>query len=123
MPDASPTIRGLDWGQVTVEEHGAFRDAKCWPGGARGWDWDETGTSHSPGIQVADVEELVDQGAQRVILSRGQNRRLQVQDETLAWLEEQGVEAEVLESNAAVDRYNELAAKGEAVGALIHSTC
>lgn len=122
-PERSPAIEELSWGEVTVEGHGSFRDAKLWPGGARGWDWDETGTSHAPGVQVADVEELVDQGAEVVVLSRGQNRRLQVPDETLDWLIDQGVSAEVLESNAAVERYNELARDGQAVGALIHSTC
>jgi hypothetical protein len=119
----SPRVVDLSWGEVRVEDHGAFRDAKLWPGGARGWDWNETGTSHTPGVQVADVEELVDEGAEVVVLSRGQNRRLQVQDETLDWLIDQGVSAEVLESNEAVERYNELAEDGQAVGALIHSTC
>jgi hypothetical protein len=122
MAESSPTVEELSWGQVDVDAHGSFRDAKLWPGGARGWDWNETGTSHVPGIQVADVEELVEKGAERVVLSRGQNERLQVKDETLAWLEDQDVEVEVLESNAAVERYNELAGE-EPVGALIHSTC
>lgn len=116
-------VEELSWGEVTVEEHGVFRDVKLWPGGARGWDWDETGTSHTPGVQIADVEELVDQGAEVVVLSRGQNRRLEVPEETLEWLIDQGVSAEVLESNQAVERYNELARDGQRVGALIHSTC
>lgn len=123
MPDTPPKVEDLSWGEVRVQAHGTFRDAKLWPGGARGWDWNETGTHHTPGIQIADVEELVDHGAEWVILSRGQNRRLSVKDETLAWLAEQGVEAEVLESNAAVERYNELADADRPVGALIHSTC
>ncbi len=119
----SPEITELTWGSVTLEDHGMLRDAKCWPGGARGWDWKETGTHHDPGIQVADVEELVEKGAEHVILSKGQQERLQVHPDTLAWLEERGVEAEVLETNAAVERYNALARDGEPVGALIHSTC
>lgn len=119
---SSPVIEDLSWGRVEVEDHGSFRDAKLWPGGARGWDWNETGTSHVPGTQVADVREVVEQGAEIVILSKGQNERLQVQQETLDWLSERGVETEVLESNAAVRRYNELAG-AEPVGALIHSTC
>lgn len=119
----SPRIKALAWGSVTVEGHGSFRDAKLWPGGARGWDWDETGTSHVPGVQVADVEEVVEKGARRVVLSRGQNERLQIQSETVDWLEEQGVEVEVLESNEAVARYNDLVLGDEPVGALIHSTC
>lgn len=126
MPSAtSPKISDLSWGRVEVDAFDrteTYRDAKLWPGGSRGWDWNETGTSHDPGIQPADVEELVDNGADTVILSRGQNRRLQVQDETLDWLEQRGVEVEVLESNEAVRRYNELA-DDEKVGALIHSTC
>lgn len=120
---ASPKITGLSWGTTDVDEHGSFKDAKLWPGGARGWDWDETGTSHSPGIQPADVEELLDHGAEIVVLSRGQRRRLAVMDDTIAAAEERGASAEVLETTAAVERYNELAAEGRAVGALIHSTC
>ncbi len=123
MPDQAPKIAELSWGTVEVPGHGSFRDAKLWPGGARGWDWNETGTSHTPGIQIADVEELVQNDAQHVILSKGQNERLQVQEATLKWLHEQDVTVEVLETNQAVDRYNRLAREEEAVGALIHSTC
>lgn len=123
MPKRSPPIKDLSWGSVTIEGHGSFRDAKIWPGGARGWDWDETGTRHVPGVQIADVEEIVEEGARRVILSQGQNERLHVQPATLDWLNEQGAEAEVLESNDAVARYNDLVLAGEPVGALVHSTC
>lgn len=120
---ASPTIDTISWGTTRVEDHGAFKDAKLWPGGARAWDWDETGTAHDPGIQPADVEELIDQGAETVVLSRGMNRRLQVMDRTLQSLESEGVEVHVLQTEEAVEQYNELAAEGEPVGALIHSTC
>lgn len=122
MDARSPSVRSLAWGSVTTDV-GSFRDAKLWPGGGRGWDWNETGTSHRPGIQPADVFELIDHGARTVVLSRGQQRRLLVMDATLEQLQDQDVAVEVLESNAAVDRYNELAVEGEAVGALIHSTC
>jgi hypothetical protein len=119
----SPRIEKLEWGRLEIGGGRTFKDAKLWPGGARGWDWNETGTRHTPGIQPADVEELLAHGAQIVILSRGQNRRLEVMDETLATLEERGVEAHVLETREAVDRYNALAGQGKPVGALIHSTC
>jgi hypothetical protein len=121
----SPRIDEISWGKIRVDEQGEakrYKDAKLWPGGSRGWDWGETGTHHDPGIQPADVEELVEQGATTVVLSRGMNRRLKVKEETISWLEERGVEAEVLETKAAVERYNELA-ETEEVGALIHSTC
>ncbi len=128
MADAettSPVILNCEWGSIRVasdEGPAQYKDAKLWPGGSRGWDWNETGTHHSPGIQPADVEELVDNGADVVILSRGQNLRLQVQDRTVDWLQSRGVDVEILETLEAVDRYNELVDDTK-VGALIHSTC
>jgi len=126
--DTSPRITHVSWGRLDVEngsENGAqsFKDAKLYPGGARAWDWNETGTSHSPGIQPADVEELLDHGASVVILSRGMNRRLQVKDETLDLLDEAGVETHVLPTEQAVERYNELQEAEEPVAGLFHSTC
>ena len=122
MP-ASPRIASRTWGEVVVDGHGAFRDAKLWPGGARGWDWSETGTHHVPGIQPADVEELLDHGATVVVLARGVHERLQVMETTRARLDAAGVEAHVLPTPEAVRRYNDFAEAGKAVGALIHSTC
>lgn len=119
----SPRITHLAWGELQVDgEARSFKDAKLFPGGAREWDWSETGTSHDPGIQPADVEELVERGAATVILSRGVNERLRVRPETLEFLERRGVEAHVLQTEEAVERYNDLAGR-EPVGALIHSTC
>ena len=40
----SPRIMGVVWGRIEVEGVGTFRDAKIFPGGAREWDWNETGT-------------------------------------------------------------------------------
>ncbi len=121
----SPRIADISWGQVTVASNGdtvSYKDVKLWPGGSRAWDWNETGTSHNPGIQPADVEELIEHGATAVVLSRGMHQRLKVKPETLEWLEERGVAAHVLETQKAVARYNELA-EDTAVGGLIHSTC
>lgn len=119
----SPKITKLSWGVLGVEgSERPFKDAKLYPGGAREWDWNETGTRHEPGIQPADVEELLAHGARVVVLSKGINRRLQVMPETLRLLEEKGIEFHVLQTEKAVRRYNELR-EHEAVGALIHSTC
>lgn len=120
----SPRVTDLSWGRTEVEgTESPYRDAKLWPGGSREWDWNETGTSHVPGIQPADVEELVEHGAETVILSRGRHGRLRVREETLSFLEERGVDVRVLPTEEAVARYNELAEAGEPVGGLVHSTC
>jgi hypothetical protein len=113
----------LSWGCIKVETFDKpFKDAKLYPGGAREWDWNETGTRHVPGIQPADVQELLDHGSKVIILSKGMNERLQVEDRALQNLAEQDISAHVLQTEAAVELYNKLC-ESEAVGALIHSTC
>ena len=122
--DSSPRITHISWGCLEVEGRAQpFKDAKLYPGGGRAWDWNETGTSHSPGIQPADVEELLEHGAEVVVLARGMNERLQVKPDTLQRLDDAGVDTYVLQTEAAVERYNELQAAGTPVGGLFHSTC
>ncbi|MDP8972009.1 MAG: Mth938-like domain-containing protein [Actinomycetota bacterium] len=121
---SSPLVTHLSWGRLQVEGwDGQFKDAKLFPGGAREWDWSETGTSHEPGIQPADVEELLDWGATVVVLSKGFQERLQVRRETLRKLEERNVPVYVERTGEAVRLYNELSEENEKVGALVHSTC
>lgn len=120
----SPRITHISWGCLEIEgREQPFKDAKLYPGGARAWDWNETGTSHDPGIQPADVEELLEHGASVVVLSRGMNERLKVKPETLNMLEEADVETHVLQTKRAVRRYNELQEADQPVGGLFHSTC
>ena len=121
--DSSPRITHISWGCLEIEGgEKSFKDAKLYPGGARAWDWNETGTSHSPGIQPADVEELLEQGAEAVVLSRGMNERLKVKPETLQYLKDAGVEVYVVQTEKAVERYNALCDE-RPVGGLFHSTC
>jgi hypothetical protein len=117
----SPRITHLSWGRLETEG-GVFKDAKLYPGGAEEWDWNETGTSHDPGIQPADVGRLLEYGANVVILSRGFHERLGVAPETLRMLEEKGVTMHVAQTGEAARLYDELR-ETEKVGALIHSTC
>src|SRR5690606_27017026 len=98
----SPRISRLSWGQIEVAGHRAFKDAKLYPGGAREWDWRETGTRHVPGIQPADVAELLEHGAEVVVLSKGVLERLQVCPETLELLQRRGLPAHVRPSEVAL---------------------
>ena len=122
QPRRSPRITRLSWGHLEIEGARAFKDAKLYPGGAREWDWRETGTHHLPGIQPADVAELLDHGAEVMVLSKGILERLRVCPETLAMLEDRGVAVHVLQTGQAGARYNELS-RGAPVGGLFHSTC
>ena len=118
----SPLIDDLEWGQITTVV-GNFKDAKLWPGGGRDWDWTETGTHHSPGIQPADVEELLDNGSRIIVLSQGMWQKLKTKPETLKLLKQKDIITSVLKTKAAVKRYNELAQEDKPVGGLFHSTC
>src|SRR5499427_4765114 len=69
--ERSPRILDLSRGHMQVEGIGTGKDFKLYPGGGRAWGWAETGTRHSPGIQPADVEELLAHGATSVVLSLG----------------------------------------------------
>lgn len=117
----SPRITAIAWGRIEVEGAGTFRDAKGFPGGAREWDWCETGTEHTLGIQPADVRELLDHGATTIELSQGMLKRLEICPETSDLLKQQGVAVCALPTQDAVDLYNDLR-KTERVAGLFHTT-
>jgi hypothetical protein len=119
----SPRIKQAAWGRIEVEGLGVGRDFKLWPGGGRAWDWAQTGTRHAPGIQPADVEELLDHGSKVVVLSRGMALRLQTARATIEYLEQRGIDYHIEETSAAVELYNRLAEQGQPVGGLFHATC
>uniref|UniRef100_A0A8C0CJI8 Mth938 domain-containing protein n=1 Tax=Balaenoptera musculus TaxID=9771 RepID=A0A8C0CJI8_BALMU len=74
---SSPEIASLSWGQMKVQgSTKIYKDCKVWPGGSRAWDWRETGTEHSPGVQPADVEEVVEKGVQILVIGRGMSEAL-----------------------------------------------
>lgn len=118
----SPKIVNLSWGKIEVEGFPAFKDVKLFPGGCREWNWQETGTQHSPGIQYSDVQELLINNAKIVILTRGVLGRLKVQKEVVKKLESEDIIVHIFKTKEAVKLYNNLA-KSEKVGALLHTTC
>jgi hypothetical protein len=119
----SPQIQHVSWGRLEVEgKSEPYKDAKLFPGGSHEWNWRETKTSHRPGIQIADVQELLEHGSKVVVLSRGMAECLHVPRETLDFLKERQIAVHVLPTQHAVALYNKLA-QTEAVGGLFHTTC
>jgi Protein of unknown function (DUF498/DUF598) len=76
----------------------------------------------APGFSPPNVEELLEHGAEVVVLSKGIFQALQVCPETLELLKNKGIPAHVLQTEGAVRLYNELAEKQRVAG-LFHSTC
>ncbi len=119
----SPRIERIIWGCMEVAGVGTGKDFKLWPGGGREWDWQETNTHHVPGIQSTDIKELLDNGSQTLVLSRGMLLKLHTCQETIDLLEERHIPVHIAETRAAAEIYNGLVSEGKAVGGLFHSTC
>ncbi|XP_078478663.1 mth938 domain-containing protein isoform X2 [Lampetra planeri] len=76
---ASPRVEALRWGELRVSGASCvYKDCKVWPGGSRAWDWRETGTDHRPGVQPADLQEVLDAGIETLVIGCGMNQALQI---------------------------------------------
>jgi len=117
-----PVITNFLWGRIEDSAGRVFKDARVFPGGATEWDWRKTGTRHVPGIQIADVEDLLSTQPETVILTRGVELVLQVPDRTVQFVRDAGPQVLVLQSEAAVAEYNRRV-RTERVVAVVHSTC
>jgi hypothetical protein len=121
-----PEVTNLSWGVIKVKHSGetlTFKDAKLYPGKATAWDWGLTGTHHNPGIQYADIREILDSGVDNIVLSRGQYGKLGITNALLEQLEQEGITAHVAETKEAVSMYENFRKQGLNVGIIIHSTC
>ncbi len=119
-------ISALSWGRMEITTGGQamqFKDCKVWPGGAANWNWKETGTDHQPGIQLADLAELLEKGVDVLVMGCGVQSRLGVCPETEAELNRRGIEFHRLDTRKAVALYNDLARQGRKAGGIFHSTC
>jgi hypothetical protein len=122
----STEITHITWGTIEVNIEGRthrFKDCKVWPGGAVEWKWNETGTSHQPGIQPVDLEEILAHDIELIILSRGMVGRLRIHPETEQMLNSQGMEYHIEKTQRAVKMFNEFIKRGKKVGGIFHSTC
>ena len=120
------SVTGVSWGKMEVRvgsQTYRFRDCKVWPGGAKEWDWRLTGTKHKPGIQPADIVEILEQDVEVMILSQGMKRLLRTSPETEKLLDSRGIEYHVEETKRAVELFNQLTEQGKRVGGVFHSTC
>ncbi|XP_053729285.1 mth938 domain-containing protein-like [Synchiropus splendidus] len=121
---SSPEIVSLSWGEMKVQGSScSYKDCKVWPGGSRAWDWRETGTRHVPGVQPADLDEVLKSGVDTLVIGRGMNEVLQVPPATVNFVTQKGVDVRVLQTEKAVAEYNCLVTQGAKVGGVFHSTC
>lgn len=124
-PSAEPIITRIEWGKITIlhnDQEKTYKDAKLEPKGANSWNWKTTGTKHTPGIQVADIQDLVDH-VDIVLLTQGMDLVLEVPHETIQYATDLGKEVHVGQTRDMVLLYNDLIAQNKRVGGVFHSTC
>lgn len=127
-------IESIRWGQIEVNDKGVkkiYKDMKISPNIVEEWDWNVNKTRHNPGIQIADVVDLIgnddhlrkkDQ-IDTFILTRGMERKLQVMPDTIKFLDDKGINIIIMETSDAVKTYNMMTNHGYKVAGLFHSTC
>ncbi|MEW6741838.1 MAG: MTH938/NDUFAF3 family protein [Planctomycetota bacterium] len=81
--------------------------------------WRATGHSLGPD----DLQEVAAAHPRRLIIGQGAYARMAVPEETSKWLATLGIASEILPTEEAVRRYNELEASGERVVGCFHLTC
>jgi hypothetical protein len=126
MSNNQTSITHISWGRMEITINGKtlqFKDCKVWPGGAKEWDWRLAGTHHQPGIQPADIEEVLEKGVEVMVLTRGMELMLHTCPETEQLLRSRGIEYHIEETNKAVHLFNQLMQQGKRVGGVFHSTC
>ena len=113
------------WGAIQFgSEREVFKDVICYPEGHVRWDWAKTNTHHVPGIQIADIEQLLEKSnVELILLSSGFEDKLQIMDETLNYLKKKNIKYIFQDTSRIISEFNWELMKGTKVGALIHSTC
>ncbi|XP_063807369.1 mth938 domain-containing protein isoform X2 [Pseudophryne corroboree] len=78
---------------------------------------------HHPGVQPADLEEIVKKDVKTLVIGCGMSEALQVPASTLEYVTSHAIDVRVLRTEKAVAEYNSLASQGVRVGGVFHSTC
>ena len=127
----NPEIVSFKWGEIKIRERDGenftnytYKDCKLFPGGSIEWDWAKTGTHHKPGIQIADVDDLITEHKDAVILlTRGMDKVLEVTPALIKYLEKQKRLYKIGDTKEIVEEYNKLVLAGTPVVGLFHMTC
>ena len=116
-----PKINSFTQGIIEIDGI-LYYDVKIYPDKVEKWDWFKTDTHNDPGIQVKDVQDLLDYGCDFIILSRGLSRRVDVGFDTYKLLLKYEVDFLVTYTISAINRYKEETYdESHLVGALIHT--
>jgi hypothetical protein len=118
MSKVIPQIESCEFGRIVIDGEAYTADVIVAPDGIISNWWRKEGHSLCP----EDLESVLDPEIEVVIIGCGASGMLKVPEDTRQWLVEQGKELVALPTQAACDRYNELAGSGKVIAAF-HLTC
>jgi hypothetical protein len=134
----------LKWGEIQVRNRKGdikvFKDVLLFPSadnntGVMNWDWSKSGTRHQPGVAMADLLTVMGQGQAMdvnwkpfVIISNGLEKALDITPQSMTLLQQLKdknaiTDYQIMPTNMAVKKYDEMWRNDRSVVALLHSTC
>lgn len=113
------TVEAYDFGQILIDGKPYRSDVVIWPDRVDCPWWRAEGHSLVPD----DLPEVLASPPAQLIIGTGFYGRLQVPDETLATLQELGIQVRIAETRLAVAELNRLREDGADVVAALHLTC
>lgn len=117
-------INECSWGVINTNDDKIYKDVRIFTDKTEKWDWGTTGTRHDPGIQIADVEDMLNSDVSYCVLSCGMQGVLKIKQETLDFLTQKNIKIYKDLTPEAIKIFNELSTKfpNKVIG-LFHSTC
>ena len=114
---AMPRLEDYSFGRLTVDGSEQRRDVIVLPDRVVTDWWRQEGHS----LVIDDLRDVLDELPERLIVGNGAHGRLRPHPAVIDELRRRGVEVEVLETDDAVRRYNQLDERR--VAAALHLTC
>ena len=112
-------IESYQFGRIVIDGAEYQEDVIICPGRVHaGW-WRKQGHR----LDLHDLEAVLEAGPSVLVIGCGASAMMQVPESTLTALQQAGIKAEVLDTPAAVARFNELQSQGINVAAALHLTC
>ncbi|UCF35012.1 MAG: hypothetical protein JSV78_06835 [Phycisphaerales bacterium] len=114
-----PQIDSYKFGRIEIDGQTYTDDVIILPDGVRGGWWREEGHR----LKVSDLSSVLEASPATLVVGQGAYGRMTVPTETIASLEEAGIETICMPTALAVEIYNERSRRGENLAAALHLTC
>ena len=112
-------IESYSFGKIVVDGTTYTNDIKIIDGSVKPEWWRKRGHSVAP----EDVSDLLDSGADYVVIGKGHSGNMDTPSEIRRLFEEQGMEVIAENTTQAVETFNRLHQQGKRVCAGLHLTC